>query len=62
MVYEVDVAYTEYISRCHVIWINIPRMDEIGTTIPKCQFIGARCATTHDKPSLPAQFACLIEN
>ena len=45
--------------------INKPRMEEIGATIPNtshCEFYGARCATTHDEPSFPAQFARLLDN
>ena len=45
--------------------INKPRMEEIGATIPKYQplrVLCARCATTHDEPSFPTQFAHLLDN
>ena len=45
--------------------INKPRMEEIGTTILKYQPLqidGAHCATMHNEPSFPTQFACLLDN
>ena len=34
----------------------------IAATGSHCEFYGALCATTHDEPSFPAQFARLLDN
>ena len=45
--------------------INKPRMEEIAPpflSTSHCEIYAARCATTHDEPSFPAQFARLLDN